>query len=189
MQTAGVNYYSVLGVTPKSTASDIKQKYRELSKKYHPDTQGGDTARMSLINEAYAVLSNPLKKREYQPPAQKSPPYSPVYQKAQPQTRRQAAKRQTELKDEESENQWFVFLSYVLAIPIAILIINIGLPAFKQILPTGKTVIIEQAPVQTVQTAPPAQTTPPSVNAQNTTAEDILQSNLFYDSIGDDSTN
>lgn len=56
--------YKVLGVTPQSTDDEIKRAYRDLARKYHPDTYINNPladlaeARMKEINEAYDMLSN-----------------------------------------------------------------------------------------------------------------------------------
>lgn len=62
------DYYRVLGVSPQASAKEIKKAFRELALKYHPDRHPGDEAvadRMKAINEAYAVLSNPRRRVEY----------------------------------------------------------------------------------------------------------------------------
>ena len=53
-----------MGVSQGSAQNDIKKRYYALSKKYHPD-KSGDHKSMSLINEAYGVLSNPEKRSTY----------------------------------------------------------------------------------------------------------------------------
>ena len=62
-------YYDILGVGKSSTESEIKQAYRELARKYHPDVNPGDKQaeeKFKKINEAYEVLSDPQKKRKYE---------------------------------------------------------------------------------------------------------------------------
>ena len=62
------DYYSVLGLRRKASASDIKKAYRKLAREYHPDVNGGDAAaeqKFKEINEAYAVLSDDTKRRTY----------------------------------------------------------------------------------------------------------------------------
>jgi molecular chaperone DnaJ len=62
------DYYEVLGVTRGATDSDLKKAYRQLAKKYHPDTNPGDKeaeAKFKEASEAYAVLSDPDKRRQY----------------------------------------------------------------------------------------------------------------------------
>ena len=62
------NYYDVLGVPKQAEAHQIKEAFRKLALQYHPDRNQGDSAaasRMQRINEAYAVLSNPDKRRQY----------------------------------------------------------------------------------------------------------------------------
>ena len=65
---AGKDYYSILGVARNAGEPDIKQAYRKLARKYHPDVNPGDKSaeeRFKQINEAYEVLSNTEKRRKY----------------------------------------------------------------------------------------------------------------------------
>lgn len=61
------DYYSVLGLSREATADEIKRAYRSLAMKHHPD-RGGDVAQFQEIQEAYAVLSDPQKKSQYDNP-------------------------------------------------------------------------------------------------------------------------
>lgn len=60
------NYYEVLHVSPDAPVEIIRGSYRTLMQqlKHHPDL-GGDTVTAALINEAYAVLSDPARRAEY----------------------------------------------------------------------------------------------------------------------------
>jgi DnaJ-class molecular chaperone len=58
------DYYNVLGVDRKATKDDVKKAFRKLAQKYHPD-KGGDEAKFKEITEAYSVLSDERKRREY----------------------------------------------------------------------------------------------------------------------------
>ena len=61
------NYYEALGVDKAADAGTIKKAYRNLSMEHHPD-KGGDEEIFKEINEAYSVLSNPDKRRDYDNP-------------------------------------------------------------------------------------------------------------------------
>ncbi len=69
-QTALANsYYALLGLHPSASPIEIRRAYRELSKRYHPDTtdlpQAKATQKFQQLNEAYATLSNPEKRLAY----------------------------------------------------------------------------------------------------------------------------
>ena len=62
------DYYEVLGVSRDADDAAIKKAYRQLAKKYHPDTNPGDKeaeAKFKEASEAYAVLSDAEKRRQY----------------------------------------------------------------------------------------------------------------------------
>ncbi|HCF26185.1 MAG TPA: molecular chaperone DnaJ [Cyanobacteria bacterium UBA11049] len=62
-------HYTLLGVHPSASAIEIRRAYRQLSKRYHPDTtdlpQAIATAKFQQLNEAYATLSNPERRMRY----------------------------------------------------------------------------------------------------------------------------
>ena len=60
-----MDYYNILGVNKSASPDDIKKSYRKMSLKHHPDRKGGDSEMFKKINEAYEVLSDPQKKRQY----------------------------------------------------------------------------------------------------------------------------
>ncbi|MFP4102565.1 J domain-containing protein [Coleofasciculus sp.] len=64
-----ITYYGILGVHPSASALDIRRAYRELSKRYHPDTTDlpKETAKTKFqqLNEAYATLSSPERRILY----------------------------------------------------------------------------------------------------------------------------
>jgi DnaJ-class molecular chaperone len=62
------DYYTTLGVSKTASEKEIKQAYRKLARKFHPDVNPGDKsseAKFKEINEAYEVLGDPEKRRKY----------------------------------------------------------------------------------------------------------------------------
>jgi molecular chaperone DnaJ len=64
----GKDYYNILGVSREASEREIKQAYRKLARKYHPDVNPGDKsaeAKFKEINEAHEVLSDKNKRQKY----------------------------------------------------------------------------------------------------------------------------
>ena len=62
------DYYGLLGVAPTASEEEIKRAYRRLALRYHPDRNRGDKRaeeRFKEISEAYAVLMDPGRRRQY----------------------------------------------------------------------------------------------------------------------------
>ncbi len=62
------DYYKILGVNKNADETEIKKAYRKLAMKYHPDHAGGDKdaeAKFKQISEAYAVLNDKEKRKQY----------------------------------------------------------------------------------------------------------------------------
>ncbi|MBD2487383.1 DnaJ C-terminal domain-containing protein [Aulosira sp. FACHB-615] len=62
------DYYSVLGVSKTASPEEVKQAFRKLARKYHPDVNPGNKqaeANFKEVNEAYEVLSDPDKRQKY----------------------------------------------------------------------------------------------------------------------------
>jgi len=63
-----MDYYMTLGLTPDSSAEEIKKIYRKLAMQYHPDRNGGNPEsedQLKEINEAYQILGDEEKRRRY----------------------------------------------------------------------------------------------------------------------------
>ena len=63
------DYYKILGVSENASERDIKSAYRRLAFRYHPDTNPGNEkeaeAKFKKINEAYCVLGDKVRRRQY----------------------------------------------------------------------------------------------------------------------------
>src|SRR3989344_2935665 len=58
------DYYEILGVSKDSSKDEIKKTYKKLALQHHPD-RGGDAEKFKEISEAYAVLSDDNKRKQY----------------------------------------------------------------------------------------------------------------------------
>jgi molecular chaperone DnaJ len=68
MTTATKDFYEILGVKESASQEEIKKAYRKLAKQHHPDANAGNpqaAERFKSIGEAYSVLSNPEKRKQY----------------------------------------------------------------------------------------------------------------------------
>jgi molecular chaperone DnaJ len=62
------DYYDILGVSTEASPAEIKAAFRSLAREHHPDATGGDPSseqRYKEISEAYAVLSDPQRRQQY----------------------------------------------------------------------------------------------------------------------------
>ena len=62
------NYYDILGISKSASDAEIKKAYKKMAMQYHPDRNKGDKkaeAKFKEINEAYQVLGDATKKKNY----------------------------------------------------------------------------------------------------------------------------
>jgi DnaJ-class molecular chaperone len=68
-EAAAVDYWDVLGLDPGADATTLKRAFREQARRWHPDLNGDDPRaeeRFKLVNEAYAVLSDPRRRASWE---------------------------------------------------------------------------------------------------------------------------
>lgn len=81
----GADPFQILGVSPNASEDEIRQAYRRLAKKYHPDLNPGDATaaqKMNEINAAYDVIKNPQAYRQQQAQQQARQQYEQQYQRS-----------------------------------------------------------------------------------------------------------
>ncbi|MBI5077582.1 molecular chaperone DnaJ [Candidatus Falkowbacteria bacterium] len=61
----GKDYYKILGIEKGASADEVKRAFRKLAHEHHPDKAGGNEAKFKEINEAYQVLGNEQKRKQY----------------------------------------------------------------------------------------------------------------------------
>ncbi|MDO8579812.1 MAG: molecular chaperone DnaJ [bacterium] len=59
------DYYKILGVDKNASADEIKKAFRKLAHEHHPDKKGGNADKFKEANEAYSVLSDDKKRKQY----------------------------------------------------------------------------------------------------------------------------
>ncbi len=179
-----INYYKILGVSRNTPTSDIKQKYRALSKLHHPDTSGGSVKLMAQINEAYSVLSDPVKRLNYQPPVPAEPtskkrPYSPTQTANPPQKQSQSPQKNSRhyaQKPIKPRKNWGFVFWFVLATPFAIAVLMFGAPFYNMLQTKADTAVAGSSttpiiPDVTSDTRSIAET--PKANTQTSSDADI----------------
>lgn len=62
---AGKNYYDILGVKKNASKEELKKAFYKLAHKYHPDKKDGDEVKFKEANEAYQILSDDQKRKQY----------------------------------------------------------------------------------------------------------------------------
>ena len=72
------SYFAILGIPPNATVDEIRSAYRRLVKEFHPDHYSGGSERFRDIQEAYSVLGNRRRRREYELNIRKVSPKTPL---------------------------------------------------------------------------------------------------------------
>lgn len=124
----GQSHYQLLELSPQASASELRQAFRNLSKRYHPDTTSLPPAEareaFTRLRQAYAVLADPVSRRAYdaallqpQPPVVVLPPLP---------TGPAAAARPIGVRRSLSGGEWFALVLLGLALALS-LVLGVGL--------------------------------------------------------------
>lgn len=131
------DYYGILGVRTTASAAEIKRAFRLLAVRYHPDKNPAPEAESLFkeINEAYDILGDPVKKREYDfrlhssfqgyydVPVQEQPVDDPRYRRRRPAHFRAPVYKPTLndlIKEYHSRVLWVNYAAFVLVLFLAI---------------------------------------------------------------------
>src|ERR1700684_557600 len=90
---AFIDYYQILGIDKKASDKEVKNAYRKLARKYHPDLNPNDAEankKFQQLNEANEVLSDPEKRKKYDQYGENWQ-HGEEYERQQRQTRPQGA--------------------------------------------------------------------------------------------------
>ncbi len=128
--TAMPTHYELLGVSADASTEQLRQAFRALSKRYHPDTTALPAAEAELVfrqvRQAYGVLGDPAARRSYderlrqlsRPAVVFSPPASPAGATFQP--------RPAPVRRSLSGGEWFALVLLALALVLS-LVLGVGL--------------------------------------------------------------
>ena len=72
------SYFAILGISSGATKDEIRSAYRRLAKEFHPDHYAGSSEKFQDIQEAYSVLGDNRRRREYEQSIRKVSPETPM---------------------------------------------------------------------------------------------------------------
>lgn len=78
------SYFAILGISPNATTDEVRSAFRRLAKEFHPDHYDEGSERFQEIQEAYSVLGNSRRRREYEQNIRKRPPKTGIRPVAYP---------------------------------------------------------------------------------------------------------
>lgn len=124
----GQSHYQLLEVSPQASAAELRQAFRHLSKRYHPDTTSLPAAQareaFARLRQAYAVLADPDSRRAYDTAMRQPPP--PALQVPPLPTGPAAAAKPIGVRRSLSGGEWFALVLLGLALALS-LVLGVGL--------------------------------------------------------------
>jgi len=145
------NYYDILGVQPDASDKEIKKAYRKLAKANHPDQHPNDPSYEAIfaeIQEAYTVLSDPDKRKEYDeqlanPPQEDERSYEDIMKDYDEYTKEKVDKEVYKVEIEEKLSKFDYFIEYRNQMIIETLSTQYDMDVYHQKVCEFKNLIIE----------------------------------------------
>ena len=145
------NYYDILGVQPDASDKEIKKAYRKLAKANHPDQHPNDPSYEKIfaeIQEAYTVLSDPDKRKEYDeqlanPPQEDERSYEDIMKDYDEYTKEKVDKEVYKVEIEEKLSKFDYFIEYRNQMIIETLSTQYDMDVYHQKVCEFKNLIIE----------------------------------------------
>jgi len=170
----GHTHYQLLELTPEASAAELRQAFRSLSKRYHPDTTSLPAAEareaFTRLLQAYAVLADPDSRRSYDASLRRPSPLPLVMPARMP----AASARPVGVRRSLSGGEWFALVLLALALALSLLL-GVGLAWARGVaLVTPPSWWIEAAPVPAAAQASASVTVlPPQPGAPDASASPV----------------
>ena len=172
----GQSHYQLLGLSPQATAAELRQAFRNLSKRYHPDTTTLPPTEaheaFARLRQAYAVLADPDSRRAYDAVLLQTP--SLVVPSPRP-TGPAATARPIGVRRSLSGGEWFALVLLGLALALS-LVLGVGLAwARGAALITRPSWLSDAAMLSTAATATPVISSPAPLESEAPGGVEVMQ--------------
>ena len=146
------DYFAILEVSPRATQREIKEQYRFLLQAWHPDKfptpdqKGKAEERVKELNEAYAILSDPVKRSVYERQIKYTPPSSPstnhTYPPSRDPTTHTSVAHQTEAQKRRAVDEQLGYGCIYIFVIVAAVLEFLALRVFRMYNPAMILVIL-----------------------------------------------
>jgi hypothetical protein len=119
-----MSLYEVLGVTPSASAAEVRRAYLELARQHHPDLDGGDADAMRAVNDAWAILGDPVQRSRYDLEQREPAPARPT--DAPPRMRTDEEELLADLADDTPLGGRVVLSGWMSLLPVTTFILSVA---------------------------------------------------------------